>query len=98
MSKIKELENKIRTHERGLADNFSNQLYKNICKLKFELQEIYNKKVEYALFRLGTSFCEEGEKQLLAKQLKQRNSCNLISAIKKGNTTVTDTKQINVKI
>lgn len=76
MSKIKELETKIRTHERELADNFSNQLYQKICKLKFELQETYNKKVEYALFRLGTSFYEEGEKtgKLLAKQLKQRNS------------------------
>lgn len=38
MNKIKELETKIRTHERELAENFSNQLYQNICK--FELQEI----------------------------------------------------------
>lgn len=44
MSNIQELENKIRTHERELAENFSNQLYQNISKLTFELQEIYNKK------------------------------------------------------
>lgn len=97
MSKIKELESKIRIHERELANHFSNQLYQDICKYKFDLQEIYNKKVEYALFRLGTSFYEEGEKtgKLLAKQLKQRNSLNFIPAIKKDHTVVTDTKEIN---
>lgn len=46
---------------------------------------------------MGTSFYEEGEKtgKLLAKQLKQRYTCNVTPAITKGNTTVTDTKEIN---
>lgn len=43
MNKIKELEAKIRIKERQLAGYFSNHLYKEVCKHKFELQEIYNK-------------------------------------------------------
>lgn len=95
--RIQELDNKIKNYEKELSQYFSNQLYQDICKLKFELQEIYNKKVEYALFRLGTTFYEEGEKtgKLLGRQLKQKNTCNLITAIKKGNTIVTSTKEIN---
>uniref|UniRef100_A0A9J8CLD1 Reverse transcriptase domain-containing protein n=1 Tax=Cyprinus carpio carpio TaxID=630221 RepID=A0A9J8CLD1_CYPCA len=95
--RIQELDNKIKNYEKELSQRFSNQLYQDICKLKFELQEIYNKKVEYALFRLGTTFYEEGEKtgKLLARQLKQKNTCNLITGIKKGNTIVTSTKEIN---
>ncbi len=47
-------------------------------KKKIELQEIYNKKVEYALFRLGTTFYEEGEKtgKLLGRQLKKITQSN----------------------
>ncbi len=50
--RIQELDNKIKNNEKELSQYFSNQLYQDICKLKFELQEIYNKKVEYALFKL----------------------------------------------
>ena len=80
-----------------LSKQYSDKLYQDICKLKFQLQEIYNKKVEYALFRLGTTFYEGGEKtgKLLARQLKKQDSYNLIPAIQKGNSTVSSTKEIN---
>lgn len=44
MSKIKE--SKMKTNEKELAEDFSNQSYQNICRLKFELQGVSNKKVE----------------------------------------------------
>ena len=79
------------------ASKAYDKLYQDICKLKFQLQEIYNKKVEYALFRLGTTFYEGGEKtgKLLARQLKKQDSYNVIPAIQKGNSTVSSTKEIN---
>lgn len=45
----------------------------------------------------GTTFYGEGEKtaKLLARQLKQKTTCDLITAIKKGNTIVTSTNEIN---
>ncbi len=43
--RIQELDNKIKNYEKELSQYFSNHLYQDICKLKFELQEIYNKKV-----------------------------------------------------
>ena len=73
---IKELETAIKNQEMELSKQFSDKLYQDICKLKFQLQEIYNKKVEYALFRLGTTFYEGGEKtgKLLARQIKKQDS------------------------
>lgn len=97
MKRIKDLETEIRDLEIELAKHFSDQTYRAVCKLKFQLQEIYNKKVQYALFRLGTTFYEGGEKtgKLLARQLKQRNSQSAIPAIKKGDKIVSSTKEIN---
>ena len=97
MRRIKEFESEIKNQEIELSKKFSDKLYQDTCKLKFQLQEIYNKKVEYALFRLGTNFYEGGEKtgKLLARQLKQQNSYSVIPAIKKGDKIVSSTKEIN---
>ncbi len=94
---VKNLEATICTKEKELARHYSNDLYQDICKYKFQLHDIYNKKAEYALFRLRTRFYEGGEKagKLLSRQLKQQNAANIIPAIKKGNTMVSLTKEIN---
>jgi len=94
---VKNLETTICTLEKELARHYSNDLYQDICKYKFQLHEIYNKKAEYALFRLRTRFYEGGEKagKLLSRQLKQQNAANIIPAIKKGDSMVSLTKDIN---
>ena len=58
---------------------------------------MYNTNVEYALFRLRTTFYEEGEKasKLLSRQLKKQKSLNVIPVIKKGNNLVSSSKEIN---
>ncbi len=69
---VKNLEATICTMENELARHYSNDLYQDICKYKFQLHDIYNKKDEYALFRLRTRFYEGGDKagKLLSRQLK----------------------------
>lgn len=95
--KERKLEKEIHNLEKELARHYSDNLYQNICNLKYKLHEIYNKKAEYALFRLKTSFYEGGEKngKLLARQLKQQDNANNIPMIKKGNGVVTSSNEIN---
>lgn len=69
--------------EKELAKHYSESLFKNIWKFKFEIHDIFNKKAEHALFRRKTTFYESGEKtgRLLARQLKKlcsRNSSDKI--------------------
>ncbi len=61
------------------------------------MHEIYNKKVVCALFRLNTFFYKGGEKtgKILARQVKQKDFSNTISAIKQGDTLVTSVEEIN---
>lgn len=96
-NKIKTLEEKIGIFEKQLAEKFDETKFKEICKLKFNLHEIYNRKAEYALFRLKTNFYENGEKtgKLLARQLKKIDSQNVITAIKKDDKLVTSSSEIN---
>lgn len=66
--------------------------------MKFQINEIYNKKAEYALFRLKNNFYESGEKsgKLLARQIHQKEASYAIPAVKneKGEL-VTNTGDIN---
>lgn len=80
-----------------MAQNFSECSYQELCKLKFQFNEIYNKKVEYSLYRLKTNFYEGGEKtgKLLARQVKGKDSSSIIAAIKKGDKIVTSATDIN---
>uniref|UniRef100_A0A3P8RWJ4 Reverse transcriptase domain-containing protein n=1 Tax=Amphiprion percula TaxID=161767 RepID=A0A3P8RWJ4_AMPPE len=96
-NKIKTLEEKICIFEKQLAEKFNETKFKEICKLKYNLHDIYNKKAEYALFRLKTHFYENGEKtgKLLARQLKKIDSQNVITAIKKDDKLVTSSSDIN---
>src|SRR4029434_2885846 len=50
----------------------------------FQINEIYNQKAEYALFRLKGNFYESGEKssKLLARQLRQKEASYAIPAVK----------------
>ena len=48
MNAIKKLEAELSEMERGLARQYSDSLFNNICKCKFNLHEIFNKKAEYA--------------------------------------------------
>lgn len=88
LNKIKELENKMKLQENKLPEKFSR--YQELCRLKFQLNEIYNIKVEYALFRLKTDFYEGGEKtgKILARQVKEKDFSNTIPL-------VTSAKDIN---
>lgn len=97
LEREKTLDKEIRELEKDLARQYSNAKYQTICKLKYQLNDIYNKKAEYALFRLRTKFYEGGEKngRLLARQLKQKDNLNNISMIKKDNQVVTSSKEIN---
>lgn len=94
---LSDLEMKICALEKNLARQYSDELYQEICKYKYQLHDLYNAKAEHALFRLRTRFYEGGEKtgKLLSRQLKQQNAANIIPAIKKGDNMVSTTKEIN---
>lgn len=94
---VQTLEENIGKLEKQLAEKFDENKFKEICKLKFNLHEIYNKKAEYALFRLRTHFYENGEKtgKLLARQLKKMDSLSVITAIKNNDKLVTSSADIN---
>lgn len=62
LTRIKDLEKEIKDKELDLSKHFSDGKFQELCKLKYSLHEIYNKKAEYALYRLKTSFYESGEK------------------------------------
>lgn len=95
--KEQELEKEIRNLDKQLAKQNFDKSYHNICKLKYELNEIYNRKAEYTLCRLKSNFYEGGEKcgKLQARQLKLQDTSNNIPMIKMGNRVVTSAKQIN---
>lgn len=94
---IKKLEAELNSMEKDLARHYSESLFKNICKCKFQIHDIFNKKAEYAMFRLKTKFYESGEKtgRLLARQLKEQNYAHTIPAIRAGGSLVTSSKGIN---
>ena len=84
LNKIKDLEKEIKLKENQLSEHYSESQYQELCKLKFQLHKIYNKKVACALFRIKNNFYEGGEKtgEILAGQVKQKNFSNTIPAIK----------------
>ena len=95
--KMTKLEKEICAMEKDLARHNTDELYQTICRSKYQLHKIFNKKAEYALFRLKSNFYEGGEKcgKLLARQLKHQDISNNIPVIKRGNGTVTSSKEIN---
>lgn len=94
---VKELEAELVIMERKLAEHYTDSLFNDICKCKFKIHEIFNKKAEYALFRLKTTFYEAGEKtgKLLARQLKEQSCAHVIPAIRREGSLVTSSKEIN---
>lgn len=64
----------------------------------FKINETYNKKAEYDIFRLKSNYYESGEKcgKILARQLRQKEASYVVPAIKneKGDL-VTNTSDIN---
>ena len=96
--RLKDLESQLKELEKSLSEKHSDPLLKKVCDLKFQINEIYNKKAEYALFRLKSNFYESGEKsgKLLARQLHQMETSYAIPAVKneKGEL-VTQTGDIN---
>ena len=95
--KEERLDQEIHNLEKDLARQYSDHSYQTICNLKYQRHDIYNKKAEYALFRLKSNFYEGGEKngRLLARQLKQQDNTSNIPMIKKGNGVVTSSKDIS---
>lgn len=47
---VKKLEADLIIMERKLAEHYSDSLLNKICRCKFKLHEIFNKKAEYALY------------------------------------------------
>lgn len=94
---IKKLEAELNSMEKELARHYSDSLFQNICKCKFQIHDIFNKKAEYAMFRLKTRFYESGEKtgRLLARQLMEQNSAHIIPAVRAGGSLITSSKGIN---
>lgn len=84
MQRINTIETELKTLEKRLSECYDEILLRQICDLKLQINDIYNKKVEYALFRLNTNFYESGEKagKLLARQLKRKEANFTIPAIK----------------
>lgn len=72
---MKLLEKQISDLEKELVQGFTDLKFKQFCQLKFDLHEIFIKKVEYALFWLNNKYNDSGEKagKLLARQIKQHN-------------------------
>lgn len=83
---IQKLEVELSAMERELARHYSDSLFNYICKCKFKIHEIFNKRAEYALFRLKTTFYESGEEtgRLLARQLKEQSTAHVIPVIRSG--------------
>lgn len=94
---MKLLEKQISDLEKELVQRFTDLKFKQLCQLKFDLHEFFNKKTEYALFRMKTKYYESGEKsgKLLTRQIKQHDACHIIPAIKKGNKVLTSNREIN---
>lgn len=93
-----ELEDEIKQKEGELSENYSEDLLKQVCELKYNLNSIYSKKAEYAMFRLKCTFYESGEKagRLLARQLKKQESSHAIPCVKDSHgKVVTTAKEIN---
>lgn len=84
LKRISTLETELRELERKLSMQYSDATLKHVCDLKLQINEIYNKKIEYALFRLNSNFYESGEKsgRLLARQLKKKEASYTIPAIR----------------
>lgn len=58
--KLRKIEFPLKERGKQLENSDSDSLVKQVCALKFDLNEIYNKKAEYALFPLKTDFYENG--------------------------------------
>ena len=98
-SKILQLESQLKIKETQLSLNFSKSLLNEVCKLKLDLNEIYHKKAEYALFRTKANFFENGEKasKLLARQLIQQEASFVIPGIRdEQGKVVTKVQDINL--
>lgn len=97
LNKIQILEKEIKYKENLLSGVYTEQLYRDICGLKFQLNEIYNKKVAYSMLRLNSTFYEGGEKtgKVLARQVKKQDFSNFIPAIKHENNLVISIREIN---
>lgn len=82
--RIKNIELQLKEFEKKISRGYTDSLMKQICDLKFQTNDIYNTKAEYALFRLKSNFYESGEKsgKLLARQLYQKEISYSISVIK----------------
>ena len=93
-----ELENKLKLLETLHSQNKDRSTLNKIITTKYQLNKLYHKKAEYALFRTNQTYWEMGEQpgRLLAHRLKQQNSMNHIAGIRKSDGTIsTSSQQIN---
>ncbi len=70
IEQIHKLEAEICILEKDLARQYTEDLYQDLCKCRFQLNDVYNKKTEYALFRLRTIFYEGGDRRLIGTQVR----------------------------
>ena len=74
------------------------EIWNKLIKLKYELNNNLQKKVEYALFCSNQKYFEQGERagKILAHRVKQRQASNLMPSIfDHNNKLISDKKAIN---
>lgn len=96
VNKIRQLKGDRKLRETDLSQSYTEDKYQELCKLKYQLHEMNNKKVEYSLFRWKLIFWGWGKTgKILARQVKRKDSSSLISAIKQCDNLVTLATEIN---
>ncbi|CAI5697422.1 unnamed protein product [Oreochromis niloticus] len=98
--KLMKLEQDIKELEKQHTLHPERELWNKLIKFKFEMNNILEKKAEYAMFCLNQKYFEQGERtgKMLAHRVKQIKSSNLIPSIfvpSNNNKLTTSKKEIN---
>ncbi len=85
------LESELKELKTSYSQSSDRSTLNKIINTKYELNKIYHKRAEYALFRIKQSYWEMGEKtgRLLTYRLKQQNCSKCIASIPMANIAVT---------
>lgn len=96
--KLIELDQEIKTLSKQHSQQPDPETWRKLNKSKYEMNNIFQKKAEFALFRTKQKYYEQGERagKILANRVKQLQNQNIISSIHtKDDRVTTDKKVIN---
>ena len=96
--KFNELEGELKKLESSYSQTTDRCTLNKIIAIKYQLNKLYSKKAEYALFRTKQTYWEMGERpsRLLAYRLRQQDSINFIAGVRQTDGNIsTSSKQIN---